>query len=157
LGKKPMRISKSDALELIDQKIAQFKNVLTNANYENRYDEAYQLAFDSTEELINQFSSDTAKEFKFITCSFFPGGSSPSRELDEYKEHLRACIAQLKIYKKHILAFWEEDEPAHVSSKETTVSEAKSSQIRCPLCGQTFKSVLEMETHRDLIHYGLHE
>jgi hypothetical protein len=105
-----MKISKSKALELIDQKIAQFNDVLNKTNYENRYDEAYQLAFDGAETLITQlFSSDTAEEFKLVTSSFFAGGLSPVRELRGYKEHLRLCIAQLEIYKMRISSFSEDD------------------------------------------------
>ena len=111
-----MKISKSKALELFDEKIAQFSKVLNEANYENRYGSAYMLAFNSTENLITQlFSAKEAKEFKLVTSSFFAGGLSPVRELRGYKEHLRGCIKQLEIYEKYISDFWE----AEVSEEKT--------------------------------------
>ena len=104
-----MKISKRKALELIDQKITQFNDVLKKATYENRYDEAYELAFEGTETLLTKlFSPEKAKEFRLVTSSFFAGGLSQVRELRGYKEHLRLCIAHLKIYKKYIVDFWDD-------------------------------------------------
>ena len=152
-----MKISKSKALKLINQKISQFNDILNKANYENRYDEAYQLAFNATVTLIAQVSAQKAKEFKLVTSSNFAGGCSPLRELAGYKEHLRACIDELEIYKKYISAFWEDDVPARALPKEMPIGEVKPSKIPCPVCGKTFSTNSEMETHRDTIHYELHE
>lgn len=105
-----MTTTKRKALELIDQKIAQFNDVLKKANYENRYNEDYERAYKGTETLITQlFSSEKAKEFKLVTSSLYAGGLPPVRELRGYREHLRSCIAQLELYKKQIADFWEED------------------------------------------------
>jgi hypothetical protein len=52
-----MKISKNKALELIDEKISQFQKVLAEATYDNRYNEAYNLAYYGTETLLTEISS----------------------------------------------------------------------------------------------------
>ena len=47
-----MRIPISKALELIGKKISQFENVLAEATYDNRYNEAYEFAYYGTETLL---------------------------------------------------------------------------------------------------------
>ena len=112
-----MKITKRKAVELIDQKIAQFNDVLSKASYENRYNEDYELAFKGAEALITQlFSSEEAKDFKVVTSYYFAGGLAPVRELIGYREHLRLCISYLELYKKQIADFWKDDVP---EQKET--------------------------------------
>jgi hypothetical protein len=108
-----MKMTKSKALELIDQKISQFNYVFSHASYENRYDEAYKRTYYGTETLITQlFSSEEAKEFRRnVTSSAFVGGYSHAEELHDYKEHIISCISQLEVYKERISNFWEDDVP----------------------------------------------
>lgn len=42
---------------LIDEKISQFQKVLAEATYDNRYNEAYNLAYYGTETLLTEISS----------------------------------------------------------------------------------------------------
>ena len=47
-----MKIPKNKALELIDEKILQFQKVLAETTYNNRYNEAYKLAYHGTVTLL---------------------------------------------------------------------------------------------------------
>lgn len=119
-----MRISKSKAIKLIDEKIKQFKKILENATYENRYGNAYHLAYYGTEDLLTDlFSKDEAKNFHKNVSSigiFSLGGPIDyAQELRDYKKYINKCIAQLQIYRERIQNFWEAEEP--IDSKKTKI------------------------------------
>jgi hypothetical protein len=119
-----MKISKDRALTLINQKIEQFGKVLNAATYENRYDEAYKLAYYGTETLLTElFSADEAMKFRrSVTTAFAVVGGriDYEKELNDYKKHIHSCISQLKVYGERISNFWTADEPEQ-PKKTTTV------------------------------------
>ena len=120
-----MRISISKALELIGKKISQFQNVLAEATYDNRYNEAYELAYYGTETLLTElFSKEEAMNFRSSVTSagwIVTGGEIDyDKELLDYKEHINRCIAQLKVYRERIQNFWRTDELETVT-KSTVV------------------------------------
>ncbi|NOY89076.1 MAG: hypothetical protein GXO93_06775, partial [FCB group bacterium] len=119
-----MKIPKNKALELIDEKISQFQKVLSNATYNNRYGEDYELAYYGTETLLTElFSKEEAMNFRSSVSSmavFFGGEIDYAKELQDYKEHINRCIAQLKVYRERIQNFWGTDE-LETATKSTIV------------------------------------
>ncbi len=119
-----MKIPKNKALELIDEKILQFQQVLSNATYNNRYGEDYKLAYYGTETLLTElFSKEEALNFRSIVSSvvsFIGGERDYAKELQDYKEHINGCIAQLRVYKERIQYFWGTDE-LEIATKSTIV------------------------------------
>lgn len=112
-----MQISKKKALELIDNKIEQFQNILSQSiSYNDRYNEAYQLAYYGTETLLTElFSNEEAMNFRTNVSSVgfvsvIGGEINYSKEIQDYKEHINRCISQLRIYKERIHNFWGVDE-----------------------------------------------
>jgi len=105
-----MKISKNEALELINVKISQFEKVLRESSYDNRYGEDYELAYYGTETLLTElFSKEEAMNFRSNVGSligFFGGETDYAKELQDYKEHVNRCIAQLKVYRERIQNFW---------------------------------------------------
>ncbi|MGC8691158.1 MAG: hypothetical protein ACP5SP_06950 [Caldisericum sp.] len=107
-----MRISKSKAIKLIDEKTTQFKNLLENATYENRFAEAYYLAYNGSKDLLaSLFSEDDAKKFEENVNTgagiFFVGEDIDfAKELQDYKKRINKCITQLEIYRERVQNFW---------------------------------------------------
>jgi len=105
-----MKLPKNKALELINEKLAQFQKILAEATYENRYSETYELAYYGTEILLTElFSKEEAMNFRSRVSSGFAaiGGTIDyEKELRDYKDHISSCIAQLKVYKERIQNFW---------------------------------------------------
>ena len=107
-----MKISKNKALKLINKKILQFQKVLDEATYDNRYNEAYKFAYYGTENLLTElFSKEEAMNFRssvndVSSAVSFGGGINYAEELQDYKEHINSCIAQLKVYRERIQDFW---------------------------------------------------
>lgn len=105
-----MKISKNKALKLIDEKISQFHKVLTDATYNNSYNEAYKLAYYGTENLLTElFSKEEAMNFRSSVSSggfiLIGGEINYAKELQDYKDHVSSCIAQLKVYRERIQNF----------------------------------------------------
>lgn len=120
-----MKISKNKALELIDEKISQFQQVLSNATYDNRYGEDYELAYYGTETLLTElFTKEEAMNFQDrvtpMMVDFIGEEIDYDKKLEEYKNHINTCIAQLKVYKERIQNFWGTDE-LEVATKSTIV------------------------------------
>ena len=119
-----MKIPKNKALKLIDDKISQFQKVLANATYNNRYGEDYKLAYYGTETLLTElFSKEEAMNFRSSVSSmvaFIGGEINYAQELQDYKEHINRCIAQLKVYRERIQNFWGTDE-LETATKSTIV------------------------------------
>lgn len=126
-----MKIPQSKALELIDQKISQFQEILAKATYENRYDETYKLAYYGTETLLTElFSKEEAIEFRRNVTSIIAlvgGKIDYAKELQDYKDHINSCIAQLKVYRGRIQNFWGTDKLKTVakSARAPVVNEKK--------------------------------
>jgi len=111
-----MRISKSKAIKLIEEKIKQFQILLENATYENRYNADYDSSYYGTEALLTDlFSKDEAENFRKNVNSgvgviTLGGPINYARELQDYKKHINKCITQLQIYKERTQNFWEAKE-----------------------------------------------
>jgi predicted nucleotide-binding protein len=123
-----MRVPKKKALELIDDKILQFEQIFTEATYDTRYNEAYNLAYHGTEELLTDlFSTEATKRFRISVTlpkrAGIWGDINYAYELQEYKNHIAKCISQLKVFREKIENFWENDESKKVS--ETTTRSGK--------------------------------
>jgi hypothetical protein len=118
-----MKISKDKALELIDQRIQEFEKVLARATYRNRYDEAYRLAYEGTEGLLTDLFS--AKETRTFRRNLMKrvafSGTGSAEQLRDYKENIKRCIAQLKIYRERISSSWEVDGERIKAQTETGV------------------------------------
>ena len=108
-----MKIAKSKAISLIEQKITQFEAVSAKATYENRYDLNYEMAYNGTETLLTElFSKEEAMEFRrnVTSVGFVAGGPIDYiEELNSYRGHISSCIALLKVYKERIQNFWPDD------------------------------------------------
>lgn len=109
-----MRISKSRALELIDEKIKQFQHILDTATYDTCYNSEYDEAYYGTKGLVEELFSEEETN-KFSRSVSFPFVIIDERidydkELKEYKEHVLRCISRLKVYKERIQNFWTEPE-----------------------------------------------
>lgn len=119
-----MKIPKNKALKLIDEKISQFQKVLDNATYNNRYGIDYELAYYGTETLLTElFSKEEAMNFRSSVSSMVAsigGEIDYAKELQDYKEHINRCIAQLKVYRERIQNFWGTDE-LETATKSTIV------------------------------------
>ncbi len=111
-----MKILKSKAIELIDEKIVQFEDVSNKATYENRYNEVYDLVYHGTETLLTElFSHEEAMIFRknvssILFSGFIGGKIDYAYEIKDYKDHINRCIAQLKVYKEKITNFWPTNE-----------------------------------------------
>jgi len=109
-----MKIPKNKALELINEKLAQFQKILDEATYENRYNEAYELAYYGTETLLTElFSKEEAMNFRnrvSLGFAVIGGTIDYAKKLQDYKDHISSCIAQLKVYRERIQNFWETNE-----------------------------------------------
>jgi hypothetical protein len=109
------KVTQSKALELIDESISQFKQILAKATYENRHDETYLRVYHGAEALLTElFSKEEAMEFRRnVTSIMVSVGKKIDyvKELKDYKDHLGRCIAQLEVYKGRIQNFWVTDEP----------------------------------------------
>lgn len=120
-----MKIPKNKALELIDEKISQFQKVLAETTYNNRYNEAYKLAYHGTETLLTElFSKEEAMDFRSSVASprvtVVGGEIDYARRLQDYKDHVNSCIAQLKVYRERIQIFWATNE-LEIVTKSTVV------------------------------------
>jgi Mg2+ and Co2+ transporter CorA len=101
------KISSSKALELIDQKISGFQRLLKEATRENKYGENYTLLYGSTEALLTELYSER-EVVNFRSNVTLPAIIADEetiqdyRELQDYKDHIQRCIAQLKLYRERI-------------------------------------------------------
>jgi predicted nucleotide-binding protein len=123
-----MRVPKKKALQLIDDKILQFEQILSEATYDTRYNEAYNLAYHGTEELLTElFSTEAADRFRISVTlparARIWGDTDYAYELREYKNHIAKCISQLKVFREKIGNFWDNGESKKVS--ETTTRSGK--------------------------------
>jgi len=119
-----MKIPKTKAIELIDEKIKQFEDVAKNATYENRYDESYNFVYEGSEMLLTElFSEEEAMKFRMgVTgaAGAFGGSEDYAEQVRDYKHLISICIAQLKAYKERIQNFWSTEE-IETTTKESIV------------------------------------
>ena len=98
------KISRSKALELIDQKISEFERLFKEATRENKYGEDYTLLYGSTEVLLNELYSEK-EVVNFRSNVTLPAIIADEetiqdyREFQDYKDHIQRCIAQLRVYR----------------------------------------------------------
>ena len=106
-----MKISKNNALDLIDTKINQFNSLLDSANDGSHKEQEYQDIYSDTESLIGElFSKEDAIEFrKNVIPIALLSERSEIQKIQDYKKHLQKCISQLKAYKNRVQHFWDED------------------------------------------------
>jgi len=109
-----MKILKSKAIELINEKIQQLEDIAENATYENRYDDNYHLIYEGTEMLLTElFSEEEAMKFRMGVTGpviAFVGREDYAEKVQDYKEHIGKCIAHLKAYRERVGNFWPSDE-----------------------------------------------
>jgi len=105
-----MKIPKTKAIELIDEKIKQFEDVAKNATYENRYNGNYQLVYEGAKMLLTElFSEEEAMKFRMgVTgaAGAFVGREDYSEQVRDYKKHVGKCTAHLKAYRERVENFW---------------------------------------------------
>ena len=110
-----MKIQKTKAIELINEKIEQFEDVAKKATYENSYNEDYGLAYHGTETLLTElFSQEEAMNFRRnvtgIAFAVVGGEIDYAEKVRDYKDHIGKCVSQLKVYRERIQNFWPTDE-----------------------------------------------
>jgi hypothetical protein len=108
-------MQKQQALELLNEKINTFTELLNNSTIGNRWSEEYLVAYRGAEAILKElFSEADAEKFKENTRIMqVMIGMRPheQQEYDRYKETLVRCIAELKANKERIELFWEEKKP----------------------------------------------
>ncbi len=120
-----MPVLKKKALELIDEKIKQFRHILDTATYDARYNTEYHEAYYGTESLLKElFSEEESKRFTWsVSASSLFGAGTPNidyeGELVKYKKHISKCITQLNVYKERLQDFWEEPEATENTNNGT--------------------------------------
>jgi len=106
-----MKISKTKAIQLIDEKISQFENGRTL--YKLIGNEPYQVAYYGTLNLLTELFSkeEMIKFWEIVNAS----ANLITKETDSTKAsylfslHIESCIAQLKVYKEKIQNFWPDE------------------------------------------------
>jgi predicted nucleotide-binding protein len=145
-----MKIGKKQALALIEEKIIQFKRVLENAKYENRYDMDYKKAYHGTETLLKElFSEEEAKNFRRNVTSMFAvvgGRIDYERELKHYREHINNCIAQLEVYHERVSNFWDDTEKEKL---KTIIDQSKTAP--------DFRAKVQPDPKKIFVVYGRNE
>lgn len=107
-----MKISKTKAIQLIDEKISQFDKV--NAHYKLKFlDVEYKVAYGGTLNLLTElFGEEEMKKFQTDTnTSLYLVLKEPDPNdnmFESFRVHLEECIAKLKVYKEKIQNFWPE-------------------------------------------------
>lgn len=102
-----MEISRIEAISLIEEKISRFRKILKEANYDNRYNEEYQLVYDEATILLNDlFSEAEAKIFQGTEVLRLVTPNNQEKRLQEYKEEIIRYINKLEDYKEKIRYFW---------------------------------------------------
>lgn len=104
-----MKVSKNEALKLIDEKIDKFSSILNRANNSNMYDQEYEEIYYGTESDISDlYSKEESMEFRRNVSPYvIVAGRSDSQKLQDYKKHLESCISQLNVYRNKIQNFWD--------------------------------------------------
>jgi len=115
-----MEITKTKAIELIERKIAQFKEIKDHINPDNTFDSAYEQAYHGTIQLLADLFSVDEKEYFRVAVHIYSWPSNDSaRQVIEYRRHIDKCISQLEIYTEKIENFWG---MPHNASKQTGAS-----------------------------------
>ena len=94
-----MNISKKKAIELLKQKIEQFKEILKQPSFDHPL---YHKAYYGTESLLEDlFSKNEAMKFRRNVSSLMP-----SRGIKDVVKHLESCISEIGIYIEKIQNTW---------------------------------------------------
>ncbi|MCK5645003.1 MAG: hypothetical protein KAJ19_29655 [Gammaproteobacteria bacterium] len=103
-----MKVSKNDALKLIDEKIDKFSRILDRANNSNMYDQEYKEIYYGTESVIRDlYSKEESMDFRRnVGSGAIVSGRSDFQKLQDYKKHIESCISQLNVYKSKVQNFW---------------------------------------------------
>ncbi|MCK5494672.1 MAG: hypothetical protein KAJ14_16300 [Candidatus Omnitrophica bacterium] len=104
-----MKLNKDEILNIIDKKISLFQKISSEATYENKYGEEYDLAYYGTKNLIHElYSEKESQRFANNTqtaIAFFGDETDYYQELKDYKDHINRCISQLKVYRERVETF----------------------------------------------------
>jgi predicted nucleotide-binding protein len=104
------KISKSEALKILTDLIKEFENIISNAKYENMYDENYEEFYNYAEKVINElFSEKDKNEFRDGLAFAVSFSDDKDEELKDYKTHLKSIQGKLNAFKRKIENFWNED------------------------------------------------
>ena len=121
-----MKISKTKAIQLIDEKISQFDKV--NAHYKLKFlDVEYKVAYGGTLNLLTElFGEEEMKKFQTDTntsLNLVLKEHDPNDMFEPFRVHLEECIAKLKVYKEKIQYFWTEQVEMVSATKTASRSE----------------------------------
>lgn len=107
-----MRISKSEAIMLIDKKISEFEIIYERKSGHALYDGEYKKIFSGAEHLVTElFSEDEMTKFRQrVISGVLVGSKTFAEELKRYQQHIERCIAVLEAYKVKIEHFWSDNE-----------------------------------------------
>jgi len=110
-GESIMSISKRQATQLLEKKIAEFEDVIKYATYENSYNHKYEHVYHGAKSLIEElFGDKEGKKFVMNTNAsviVINGDEDHQKALNNYKEHIKTCIAHLSIYMERIERSWD--------------------------------------------------
>lgn len=96
-----MRISRNEAVNLIEEKISKFRKIFQEAECNNCYNEEYRSLYDETTVLLSDlFSEAEVKNFQGAELPYY------ETKLQEYKRKLIQCVIKLEDYKERIQNFW---------------------------------------------------
>ena len=104
-----MKISKTKAIQLIDEKISQFDKV--NAHYKLKFlGVEYKVAYGGTLNLLTElFGEEEMKNFQtYASLDLVWKEHDQNYNIELFRVHLEECIAKLKVYKEKIQNFWPE-------------------------------------------------
>lgn len=104
------KISKSKALELINQTISEFEKLFSDSTVDNIFDDLYEEKYLYTENLIRQlFTEEEKNTFRNQLSLAASLSDDPLEELKDYREHLKSIISRLKALRTIIENFWKDD------------------------------------------------
>lgn len=129
-----MGISKTIALQLLDEQIAKAEEKRCSATHENRYDDFYHLAVDGGEHLIsNLFGKDEAEKYRRDVHGIAFGDSrNRAFDMEIYDDHLGRCITQLQLYRRQIETLWSDESNTESKPQQDSVTTLERLARRLP-------------------------
>lgn len=131
-----MKIPKHQAVELLNEKILIFEDILTKISEENIYDSNYKAVISETETLLAKlFNYNEVLNFKKYTTNITLSlGSNTEKEKEEtyiYKEHIRRCIRKLKVCMENFYDFPANSDVEFGSDSHPAIFLSPSCEARC--------------------------
>jgi len=142
-----MRITKEQALEWIDGKLALFKVLLEKPCKQGVYDEEFRKALGTTQDMLNHLYEGKGDEFnaKILNAGVVYTKVSRVSLLDENRtreKRLRIAITHLEGIKERIERYWEIDAARSTTSKKPVPFVSKSFADEDKAVNEYFEGIL---------------